>query len=128
MSPKDIKTFLLINAFFPGVSGVSADQPEITAHPQNVTKPEGQNVTLTCNAIGKPSQSISWTKYGSVISTSGDSRISFGAGNKELTITNVSRADDGEYRCVASNDLGNATSNAATMDVQCMFIVVLMFI
>ena len=70
-------------------------------------------MTLSCNASGDPLPTISWTKHGSIINASGDSRISFGADNKELTITNLSQADDGEYRCVANNTLGNASSNAA---------------
>ena len=37
---------------------------------------------------------------------------------KELTITNVSRTDSGEYRCVAKNSVGSETSNAAKLDVQ----------
>ena len=78
-------------------------------------------VTLSCNASGDPVPTISWTRDATIISTSGDSRISFGAENKELTITNVSRADEGEYRCEANNSLGNATSNAAFLNVQCKF-------
>ena len=78
-------------------------------------------MTLSCNASGDPVPTISWTRDATIISTSGDSRISFGAENKELTITNVSRADEGEYRCVANNSLGNATSNAAFFNVQCKF-------
>ena len=68
-----------------------------------------------------PGPTISWTKDGSVISTSGDPRIFFGAGNRTLTITNVNRADIGQYRCVAHNSLGNATSNGASLDVQCKY-------
>ena len=78
-------------------------------------------MTLFCAADGNPSPSRSWTKDGSLISVG--SRISFGADNKELIITNVRRADRGQYRCVASNSLRNATSNAATLDVQCEYIV-----
>jgi len=78
-------------------------------------------VTLSCNASGDPVPSISWTRDATIISTSGESRISFGAESNELTITNVSRADKGEYRCVANNSLGNATSNAAFLNVQCKF-------
>ena len=103
------------------------DKPEITTHPQGVTPKEGNNATVSCNAIGNPSPSITWTKNGSIISTAGDPRSTFGADNKSLTITNVSRADSGQYQCVASNNLGKATSNAATIDVQCMFIVVQKF-
>ena len=73
-------------------------------------------MTLSCNASGNPVPEISWTRDGSPVS-SGDQRISFEAGNRQLTITNVSRADSGEYRCVADND----TSNATTLDVQCKY-------
>ena len=98
------------------------DQPEITAQPQGETRIEGENVTFTCNATGNPVPSISWTSMTrnvSTLDTSHNSRISFLADNKQLTITNVSRTDSGEYRCVANNSLGNATSDAAVLDIQC---------
>ena len=77
-------------------------------------------MTFSCNATGNPAPTISWTKGGSLINTSGDSRISFGADNKKLTIINVSSADSGQYRCVANNGVGNdTTSDAAFLDVQC---------
>ena len=93
------------------------DQPEITAQPQSMTLTERENVTLSCNATGNPAPSISWTKDGSA----GNSlRISLSLDNKQLTITNVSRDDSGDYRCVANNSIGAAvTSNVATLDVQC---------
>ena len=47
--------------------------------------------------------------------------ISFSDDKKQFTIRNVSRADSGEYRCVANNSLGNDTSNAAKLDIQCNF-------
>ena len=94
-----------------------ADQPEITAQLQNVTTIEGYILTLSCNATGNPVPTISWTKDGSAISS--DSRISLSADNKHLTIMNVNRTDSGEYRCVASNSLGNDTSSDATLNIQC---------
>ena len=95
------------------------DQPEITAQPQNQTLTERENVTLSCNATGNPAPSISWTKDGSAANSL---RISLSLDNKQLTITNVSRDDSGDYRCVASNSIGAAvTSNAATLDVQCQY-------
>jgi len=96
---------------------IITDQPEITVHPGNVTKREGDNVTLLCNVTANPPPTISWTRDGSPIDASG--RISFLENKKLLTITNVNRIDSAEYRCVASNELGKATTNAASLDVQC---------
>ena len=95
------------------------DKPKITFHPLNETKTEGNNVTLSCNADGNPIPTISWTKNGYPIDTSNNSRISFSVDKKQLTITNVNRTDSGEYQCVANNSLGNDTSNAGTLDIQC---------
>ena len=74
-------------------------------------------MTLSCNATGNPAPKISWIIGGSPVSS--NSGISFSADNKQLTITNVSRTDSGEYRCVASNSLGNDTTSPAKLDVQC---------
>ena len=101
---------------------IITDQPEITAHPRNETKTEGENVILSCNATGNPVPTISWNRNGSPIDTSGNSsRISFSADKKQLTITNVNRTDSGEYRCVANNSVGIGTSNPATLDVICKY-------
>ena len=98
------------------------DKPEITAHPLNETKTEGDNVTFTCDAIGNPVPSISWSRDGSPIETSDNSsRINFSVDKKQFAITNVSKTDSGEYRCVAKNSVGNETSNATTLDVQCKY-------
>ena len=88
-----------------------------------MTLTEGGNLTLSCNATGNPVPTISWTRDGSPVDTSG--RISISADKKQLTITNVHRTDSGEYRCVASNELGNDTSNVATLDVQCKYSILL---
>ena len=93
------------------------DKSEITTHPSNVTKTEGENVTLHCNATGYPLPTLSWTKDGSDISN--NSRISFSADKKQLAITKANRVDRGGYRCVANNSLGNDVSMAAVVDVQC---------
>ena len=99
---------------------IIVDKSEITTHPSNVTKKEGENVTLHCNATGYPLPTLSWTKAGSDISN--NPRISFSADKKQLAITKASRADSGAYRCVANNSLGNDTSMAAVVDVQCKLV------
>ena len=94
--------------------------PQITTHPQNTTVTEGNNITLSCNASGDPEPTISWFRGGSVL-TSDDSRIFLGADSKQLTITSIKRNNTGEYRCVANNSAGNATSDAAKLIVQCKY-------
>ncbi|XP_073259129.1 hemicentin-1-like [Porites lutea] len=91
--------------------------PQITTHPQNTTVTEGNNITLSCNASGDPEPTISWFRGGSVL-TSDDSRIFLGADSKQLTITSIKRNNTGEYRCVANNSAGNATSDVAKLIVQ----------
>ena len=100
---------------------IITDKPEITVHPRSEAKTEGENLILSCDAEGVPAPTISWTRNGSLVDTSDNSRISFSADRKQLAITNVNRTDSGEYRCVANNSLGNDTSNPATLDVQCKY-------
>ena len=97
--------------------------PEITTHPQNGTKTEGENVTLFCNISANPLPKLSWTIDGSPVNTMANPRISLSLDKQELTITNVSRVVSGEYRCVANNIVGNAISNVVKLDVQCNFTV-----
>ena len=121
--------FVLLKTCIPGlfflifiiILSFVTDKPTIIVHPESQTKTEGENVTLTCNATGNPAPTISWTRNGSPIDTSDNSRISFSGNKKQLTITNVSRTDSGEYRCVANNSLGIDTSNLATLNVQCKY-------
>ena len=114
--------------FIMAVVSFVTDQAEITAHPQNKTRIEGENVTISCNADGNPKPTISWTRNGYPVDTSNNSSISFSADKKQLTITDVNRTDSGEYRCVVSNSLGNVLSSAATLDVQCKDLNMLNFI
>ena len=74
-------------------------------------------MTLTCDADGNPTPTFSWTKDGSVVNTT--LRITFNENNKNLTITNVSREDSGEYICVATNNVKTVQSNSSTLNVQC---------
>ena len=97
--------------------------PKVTTHPQSGTKTEGKNVTLFCNASGNPPLKLSWTIDGSPVNAIANHRISLSSNKTELTITNVSRMDSGQYLCEANNIIGNAISNVAKLDVQCKFTV-----
>ena len=86
-------------------------------HPQNATQIEGGNVFFTCNATGNPAPTFRWTKNGSVLTTG--SRISLSSDNKQLTLTNVTREDSGQYVCEATNNVETVPSDSATLNVKC---------
>ena len=98
---------------------LNTDQPEISEHPQNQIVLEGLNVSFLCNASGNPTPTFSWTINGFPVNATVDSRISFSADNKQLTITTVKRTDGGEYKCLASNSVNTVISTAASLIVQC---------
>ena len=75
---------------------------------QNQTLVEGNRLTLTCQASGIPSPSVSWIRVG-------DGQLT---NSNELVITSINRSEAGEYRCEASNECGNA-SESAVIVVQC---------
>ena len=77
---------------------------------QNKTLTEGGSVTLSCNASGMPSPSVSWIKVSSGHRTNGT----------ELVFTNINRSEAGEYRCEASNLCGN-DAESVSVDVQCKY-------
>ena len=74
-------------------------------------------MTLTCNATGNPEPVLSWFKDENLVNSS--NRISFSADSKLLTITTVKRTDSGKYLCFVHNEVGNATSKIAKLNVQC---------
>ncbi|XP_067831356.1 sialic acid-binding Ig-like lectin 13 isoform X2 [Heptranchias perlo] len=65
---------------------------------------EGSSLLLYCTAWGKPAVSLRWVKNGDEISTSSTNEL-------KRTFHNISLEDDGEYWCVAENDLGTANSS-----------------
>ena len=99
------------------VSLFITDEPDVSVHLQNKTKVEGDNVTFTCNATGNSAPTFNWTKDGSVLTTG--SKISLSSDGKQLTITNVTREDSGQYVCEATNNVTTVQSNSATLNVKC---------
>ena len=95
---------------------LSKGSPEITEDPQSVTKREGEDITLSCNASGNPEPQISWKKDGSTLT--GNDRICLSDDKKKLTVKNLTKEDCGEYQGVASNTVSVVNSSCATLDVQ----------
>ena len=103
----------------------AAEILEVTVHPNNVM--EEANVTLRCIGVGHPPPIVEWRRLDgplsdrvSIINVS----MSTNEGNVtritvDLIITELSRVDTGDYECLASNILNDATRNISLI-VQCM--------
>ena len=63
---------------------------------------------------GNPSANVTWKKDGQVLSNGSRRTISnpnvVGRANSTLTITGLTRDDEGLYTCTVSNSLGTVTS------------------
>jgi len=90
------------------------EPPTITQDPSDQTVTEGDTATFTVTASGTEPLSYQWQKDGVNLSDGGD--IS-GATTDTLQIANCESSDEGNYRCVVTNDYGSDTSNAASLTV-----------
>lgn len=101
--------------------GMITFAPYIISQPQNITTIVGETVTFTSNASGVPEASRAWqrsTDGGVTWSEVVDTPPFNGVGTNTLTISGVTLAMTGDqYRSLATNDLGSATSNQATLTV-----------
>jgi hypothetical protein len=96
------------------VNAEDVDPPTITSHPSNQTVDEGQTAQFTVAATGEGTLTYQWQKGTTNLSNGGD--IS-GATSTTLSIANCEEADEGNYRCVVSNDGGSTNSNYASLTV-----------
>ncbi|XP_074529048.1 neurotrimin isoform X2 [Halichoeres trimaculatus] len=80
--------------------------PKIVNLSRDIIVNEGANVTLMCQASGKPEPSISWT----LISPSGD----LASDDEYLEIPSIPRQRAGTYECKATNDIA---TDALTVDI-----------
>ena len=88
---------------------------------------EEANVTLRCIGVGHPPPIVKWRRLDgplSDIASVTNMSMSTNEGNVtrvtvDLIITEVSRVDTGDYECLASNILNDATRNISLI-VQCM--------
>ncbi|MBI5289170.1 MAG: PQQ-dependent sugar dehydrogenase [Chloroflexi bacterium] len=83
--------------------------PSITQHPASVTVTAGQPASFTCAATAAAPLSYQWQRNGVNIA---------GATSATYNITSTVSGDNGaQFRCVATNTSGSATSNPATLTV-----------
>ncbi len=91
------------------VSGPGPEMaPYFTTQPASQTVAAGATVTFQCAAAGYPFPTYQWQRNGVDLP---------GATNATLTISNVQSRHWGEYRVVANNPHGSATSDAASLQL-----------
>ena len=74
----------------------------------NETVVEGDSVSLNCNAMGSPDPFIAWSKTGGGVISQ----------DRWLNITNITKADRGQYQCFANNTCGS-DFKFTSINVQC---------
>ena len=80
------------------------------------TVSEGSDLTLFCNATGKPAPNVTWTR---VLQNGTDGDVEF-FGNPWV-IVNISRTATGTYRCTAYNGIGNPVNHSLYVNVTCKY-------
>ncbi len=91
------------------ISYAQNQAPTITQQPASRTVSIGQSATFTVAASGTAPLSYRWQRNGVVIS---------GATGASYTLASATAGDNNsQFRCVVSNSVGTATSNAAVLTV-----------
>jgi len=101
---------------------IAAKKPEGTAPVfsdplQPVEVKEGSEAKLQCTVVAEPRPDIEWFKKGVRIKENRRLKLESDGQTVSLTIKETRSGDDGEYKCVATNELGSA-SCAAVMTVR----------
>jgi hypothetical protein len=74
----------------------------------SVTIVETETTSVTCKASGKPLPTYSWIKSSTREDLATADRFSVEKNTGVLTIRDISKDDNGEYKCVATNAAGKA--------------------
>ncbi|KAK6759873.1 hypothetical protein RB195_021442 [Necator americanus] len=91
------------------VTGYSRPVITVFDTPDNNIGFEGASAKIQCGAVGKPKPQYQWfDKAGESIGDSDKYKVHDGL----LVIESLSEQDGGEYKCVASNAVGNASQTA----------------
>lgn len=90
----------------PGIANVSKDQVIC----------EGSLVTLSCNATGRPTPTITWTK---VEDNGTDSAPLLPVLDGKHVLSNIQQSANGTYRCTADNRVGVPANRTASVKVEC---------
>lgn len=91
--------------------------PEFTNVSSDQVVCEDAMVTLSCNATGKPTPNITWTR---VTVNGTDSVPPHPVVDGTILISNIRRSSNGStYRCTATNGVGDPVNRTVTVIVGC---------
>ena len=94
--------------------------PSILQHPSDLIVAASQTATFTCVSSGEPPPTVAWTLDGVPLDpASGQVSVQTSGPTSVLLVADAQGEDEGSYRCVASNSEGEATSNAADLQLAC---------
>lgn len=86
--------------------------PEFTHPLESVEVSEGTEVKLSCTLKGTPQPTIHWFKDGEPLKTSKRVKPDFDGEVASLSFAAADLDDEGDYKCVAQNELGSASCTA----------------
>ncbi|KAH1008358.1 hypothetical protein HUJ05_008917 [Dendroctonus ponderosae] len=87
--------------------------PSIVEDLRDIRCCDGDSASLECRfAPNKPPLDIRWEKDGKIVRLSGDFSADFDGERAKLSIAEVYPEDEGEYSCIAFNQLGKAVTSA----------------
>lgn len=72
-------------------------------------------VTLNCNATGKPTPNINWTR----VWANGTDSEPLPVADGSYIMNNIKRSSNGTYRCTAYNGVGNPVNRTVEVIVGC---------
>ncbi|XP_037942022.1 myosin light chain kinase, smooth muscle-like, partial [Teleopsis dalmanni] len=86
--------------------------PHFIRHLRNLRCCDGDSITLECHVEGLPEPYIIWEKDGRVLPSDKEFSMSYDGIKATLSIPRVYPEDEGEFTCVAKNNLGRTLSSA----------------
>ncbi|EDV24851.1 uncharacterized protein TRIADDRAFT_12078, partial [Trichoplax adhaerens] len=87
-------------------------KPVITRSPKSLMITEGSSINLTCQATSNPAPAFVWQKNKQIL----DSKMFSSSINTSiLMLSSVTKEITGNYSCIATNFVGNTTSNDAVV-------------
>ena len=96
------------------------DAPSVDVYPTSSVVVEGKNVTLSCNASGKPYPRLTWTKVGGLGQVLSQTST--------FIVNNASRTVNAnnmiQYQCSADNGVGRPATAVANVTVHCKYLIV----